>query len=356
MRTNSALAASIWIPIAALALIWALRDVVILIAYAVLLAYALLPPVIAVQRIQFPGRRRMSRRLAAALIMVGLALGVFWMAAVAIPRLTAEAARFASAVPTAASSLLEMLRSEAAQRGSGLDSALDGIRNNAGDWLQRIAGALTNLAGGMFGGMARMLTFALVPLLAFYLLADGNAIEASALRFIPHEPRSAFIRLRGAVDRALRSYVRGQAIVCLVMGVAVGIGLAVIRHPAAMLLGVVVGAAEIIPYVGFAIAAIAVVLAGWTVSPLQALLGIGLYVVVNWAVGTFVTPRVMGRYLEMHPFLVTVSVIAGAQLIGPAGALLALPAAATLQAVVAEMARTPATEMQSTEKEASHAA
>ncbi len=148
--------------------------------------------------------------------------------------------------------------------------------------------------------------------------------------------------MRGAVDRALRSYVRGQAIVCLVMGAAVGAGLATIRHPAALLLGVLVGAAEVIPYVGFTIAAIAIVIAGWTVSPMQGLAGLMVYIVINWAVGTFVTPRVMGRSLEMHPFVVTVTVLAGAQLIGPAGALLALPAAAMLQAVVAERAKTPA--------------
>jgi predicted PurR-regulated permease PerM len=201
----------------------------------------------------------------------------------------------------------------------------------------------------MLGGMARMVTFALVPLLAFYLLSDSSAIEASASRFIPDHSRASFVRLRGAVDRALQSYVRGQAIVCLVMGGAVGIGLAAIRHPAALLLAVLVGAAEIIPYVGFTLAAIAIVLAGWTVSPLQALLGVGLYVVINWAVGTFVTPSVMGRHLEMHPFLVTVSVIAGAQLMGPAGALLALPAAAALQAVVAELARPSAAATASTQ-------
>jgi predicted PurR-regulated permease PerM len=222
----------------------------------------------------------------------------------------------------------------------GVDSVIDGVRSNADEWLQRIAGASSQLIGEVFGGAARMLTLALVPLLAFYLLADGTAIEASALRFIPHGPRSTFARLRGAVDRALRSYVRGQGIVCLVMGSAVGIGLTVIRHPAALFLGVLVGAAEIIPYVGFTVAAIAIVLAGWTVSPLQALSGVGLYIAINWIVGTFVTPRVMGRYLEMHPFLVTVSVLAGSQLLGPAGALLALPAAATFQAVITELAPT----------------
>src|SRR5262249_16736496 len=76
-------------------------------------------------------------------------------------------------------------------------------------------------------------------------------------------------------------------------------------------------------------------------SLLQGALGLGVYIGLNWMIGTFVTPRVMGRYLKLHPFVVTVSVLAGAQLLGPAGALLALPGAAVLQAVMAERARAP---------------
>jgi predicted PurR-regulated permease PerM len=333
--------ASGWLVVAALAMTWALRELVVLVAFAVLLAYGLLPIVKVVQSIRLLGRREMPRKFAAATVMLVLALVVSWSAAVAIPRVVGEAERLASAAPGAARSMVETLRNEAAGRGLDLSPALDIIRNNAGDWLQKVAGALSGAVGAMFGGIARMLTFALVPLLAFYLLADASAVERSLLRFFSGQPRSTIVRLRSAVDRALRSYVRGQGIVCLVMGAVVGAGLAAIRHPAALLLAVLVGAAEVIPYVGFTLAAIAIVIAGWTASPLQGLAGLGVYIVINWAIGTFVTPRLMGRYLEMHPFVVTVSVLAGAQLIGPAGALLALPVAAMLQAVTAELARTP---------------
>jgi predicted PurR-regulated permease PerM len=339
--------ASSWLAVAAAALTWALRDLVVLVAFAVLLAYGLLPIVKAVQSVRLPGRREMPRKLAAAMVMLALALVVTWSAAVAIPRLVAEAERLASVAPGAASSMIETLRTEAAGHGPNVPPVLDSIRDNAGDWMQRVAGALSGAVGAMFGGIARMITFALVPLLAFYLLADAVAVERSLLRFFSGQPRSTIVRLRGAVDRALRSYVRGQAMVCLVMGAIVGIGLAAIGHPAALLLAVLVGAAEIIPYVGFTLASIAIVIAGWTVSPLQGLAGLGVYIIVNWVIGTFVTPRLMARYLEMHPFVVTVSVLAGAQLMGPAGAVLALPAAAVLQAVTAELAQTPAADQDS---------
>ena len=164
----------------------------------------------------------------------------------------------------------------------------------------------------------------------------------SALRFVPEGSRGEITLLGTAVDRALRSYVRGQAIVCLVTGVAVSVALALIHHPVALLLGLLAGAAELIPYVGFMIAATSIGLAGSTVSPLQAVFGLAVYVGLNWLIGTFITPRVMGRYLKMHPFVVTVSVLAGAQLLGAAGALLALPGAAVIQAVIGEYAPAPA--------------
>jgi len=324
-----------------LALLWVLRDVVVLAAFAVVLAYVLLPLANAVQRVPLPGGRRLSRPLAAVVVMATLAVIVSGTAAIALPRLAADAARFAAVVPGAAAGMLDGLRAEVVRHGLAVGPALDGIREHAGDWLARATSALTGLVGGMFGGMSRLVELALVPLLAFYLLADSSAVEASALRFVPESARPTLLTLRGAVERALRSYVRGQAIVCLIMGVVVGAGLAAIHHPAALLLGVLVGTAEILPYVGFAVAAATIALAGWTVSPLQAALGVGLYVAVNWVIGTFVTPRVMGRYLEMHPFVVTLSVLAGAQLIGPAGALLALPFAASLQAAMADLVPQP---------------
>jgi predicted PurR-regulated permease PerM len=173
-------------------------------------------------------------------------------------------------------------------------------------------------------------------------LADSEGVQRSALRFVPQDAGLEIIRLGGAVDRALRSYVRGQAIVCVVTGASVALGLTLLHHPAALLLGLVAGAAEVIPYLGFLITAIAITLAGSSVNALQAALGLMLYVGINWTIGTFVTPRVMGRYLKMHPFVVTVSVLAGALLMGPAGALLALPGAAVLQAVIGELAPAPA--------------
>ena len=336
----SARNALLWVAVVMLVFVWVLRDLVLLVGYSVLLAYALLPVVTVIERPL--GRRgpHLPRGAAAAVVMLGLVTVVGWLLALAVPRLAAQAARFASGAPEALARLVQGMRAYGAAHGlsAWLDPAIEDVRADVSGLLQNLVGTLAGWAARGLGGLGQVLGLALLPLLAFYLLAESAAVQVSALRFVPAGAHSEIVRLGGAVDRALRSYVRGQAIVCLVMGIVTGVALALLGSPVALLLGLLVGFAELVPYVGFLVAAIAIALAGLSVNPIHALVGIAAYVVINWAIGTFVTPRVMGRYLKMHPFIVTVSILAGTQIFGPPGALLALPGAAILQALVGELA------------------
>lgn len=333
----------LWIAAVMVVMVWALRELALLIGYSVLLAYALLPVVNAIERVRDRQGRQLPRGIVAGGVMLALVAVVGWLVALAVPRIGAEAAHFATNVPGVTARIVQDLHAYAAAHGlsAWLDPAIDSARADASGLVENLGGLLAHGAARLFGGIGELLGLALLPLLAFYLLAESSAVRVSALRFVPEEARGEITRLGGAVDLALRSYVRGQATVCLVTGALVGAGLALLHHPAALLLGVLVGFAELIPYLGFMVAAIAIALAGSSVSPLQALLGLAVYIGLNWVIGTFVTPRLMGRYLKMHPFVVTVSVLAGAKLLGPAGALLALPGAAVLQAVIGELAPAP---------------
>jgi predicted PurR-regulated permease PerM len=337
---QSARSVLLWTAAAALVALWALRDLALIVGFAVLLAYALNPVASFLQRARVGRVGPLSRGVASALVMLALVGAAGGLLAFALPHLVAEAGRLAVAAPDAAGRLVAAARNVAAAHGMSpyLEPALDSVRANAATLLQNLGSVLARGASRMLGGLGEVLSLALVPLLAFYLLADAEAVRASALRFVPASARGELQRLGSAVDRALGGYVRGQAAVCLVMGASVGLALVVLKLPFALLLGVLVGLAELIPYVGFAVAAIAIVLTGFSVGPMTALAGAVAYAAINWVVGTFVTPRIMGRYLQMHPFVATVSVLAGAKLFGPAGALLALPAAAVAQAVVAELA------------------
>jgi len=319
---------------------WALRDLLVLVTLALLLAYVLDPVVCAVERLRLPRGLRVPRGLAAGAVMLTLVVALVWLLAIGAPRLAAEFGGFIQRIPETLGRLVVQVRAYGASHGLGeyVDPALDGLRRNAPELLQRGAGTFAGWIGRLFGTLGHLLGLVLLPLLAFYLLAEREAVLESALGFVPEEARER-LRVAGrAVERALRSYVRGQGVVCLIMGATTGVALAVIGFPLAYLLGVVVGVAEIVPYLGFAVAAAAIALTGYGVSPFHAVLGVALYAVINNLIGYIVTPRVMGRHLKLHPFVVTLSVLAGAQLLGPAGVLLALPGAAVAQALITEFA------------------
>jgi predicted PurR-regulated permease PerM len=321
-------------------LVWALPDVVVLVGVSVLLAYALLPVVAVLERVRLGRDRHLARGAAAAAVMLAMVGVVAWLFALAVPRLGAELAQFASLGPGTLRKLIETFDGYAAAHGGGpiLAPALENVRVDVPGLLQDSAGMIAGWAGGLIGGVGSLLGFALVPLLAFYLLSDSVAVRTSALRFVPKELHPRILRLGSAVDRALISYVRGQAVVCLVTGAGVGIVLALVRFPAALLLGLLAGVAQVIPYLGFTVAVVTIALVGLSVDLFHAVLGAAIYAAVDWATGTFITPHVMERFLKLHPFVVTVSVIVGARLLGPAGALLALPGAAVLQALIQEVA------------------
>ena len=326
--------------VVALLLLWGLRDLVVLVGFAVLLAYALDPVVTALGSIR-PRGRGMPRAAAAAVVMLvavvlaGIALA--WI----VPQAGAELVRFVERAPGTATELLARLKDWANANGFAryVDPVTEMLRSNIAN-LGRNAGGLAAAGlGRVFGSLGALLGLAVLPLLSFYLLAEREDVRRSVDRFIPLPYRERAAQLGRGVDRALRSYVRGQATVCLVMGVAVGTALALLRFPFALILGILAGLAEVVPYLGFLSTALAIVLTGFTIDPLHALIGFGTYAVINNLVGMLVTPRVMGRYLEMHPFVVTVSVLAGARLLGPAGVMLALPVAAMVQSVVSELAQ-----------------
>ncbi len=319
-------------------LLWALRSLLMLVAFSVLIAYALEPVVRGIECVRVWRGRPLPRPAAAATVMFAMVIGVAYAIDWAAPRLLAELGAFLKGVPANAERLLDAVHQYAVNHSasSGVDPALDSVRDSLAQGFQGLGGTMLHWAGRMMSGIGQLIGIAVLPLLSYYLMAERDDVKRSLLGFLPASAHPRFHEVLAAVDRALHSYVRGQAIVSIIMGTAVGCALALLGMPAALLLGLIVAIAEVLPYIGFMLAATAIALTGYGVDPLHAVLGLAAYTAINWTIGLLVTPRVMGRHLKMHPFVVTVSVLAGAELLGPPGAMLALPSAAVLQSLVEE--------------------
>jgi len=165
----------------------------------------------------------------------------------------------------------------------------------------------------------------IIPFLTFYMLKDMQLIEKTVLTFVPTQHKRRTIRLVTDIDKALGNYIRGQFIVCVIIGTFAYIGYRLVGAPYPLLLAAIVGLTNIIPYIGPFIGAAPAILLASTESLKMVL----LVILVNFACqileGNVVSPQVVGRSLHMHPLMIIFALLVGGELGGIVGLILAVP-------------------------------
>ncbi|SDN54709.1 Predicted PurR-regulated permease PerM [Paenibacillus sp. yr247] len=210
---------------------------------------------------------------------------------------------------------------------SGFNHSLTKLENS-------ISMAISNYMN-QIGNTINMLFIAfIVPFVAFYILKDFQIIEKTALAIVPREHRKKTIKLLVDIDTALGNYIRGQLLVCLIIGGLAYLGYWLVGMPYALLLASVVAIFNIIPYLGpFFGAAPAIIMAS-TIS-LKMVLFVAL---VNLSVqileGNVISPQVVGRSLHMHPLFIIFALLVGGEVAGIVGLILAVPFFAVLKVII----------------------
>ena len=202
-----------------------------------------------------------------------------------------------------------------------------------GSWSGKIL-----LGVGKSGGVlaAAVLSLFLIPILTFYLLRDWDSFMAHLGALIPDSQRETVFALAKETDTVLGAFLRGQVLVMLALAIIYSLGLSLVGLKFAVAIGVVAGLVSFVPYLGFVFG---IVLAGLTVvlepNPFWNLIGVIVtFTVAQLIEGSFLTPKLVGDRIGLHPVLVIFAVAAGGQLFGFFGILLALPAAAVLSVLI----------------------
>lgn len=203
----------------------------------------------------------------------------------------------------------------------------------AGNW-----GAKVLMSVGKSGGAlaTAVMSLFLIPILTFYLLRDWDHVIAHVSALVPHSQQDTVFELARETDEVLGAFLRGQILVMLALATIYSLGLSLIGVKFALAIGVVAGLVSFVPYLGLVFG---IGLASLTVlaepNALFLLLGIVVvFVVAQLLEGTFLTPKLVGDRIGLHPVIVIFAVAAGGQLFGFFGILLALPAAAVLSVLV----------------------
>jgi predicted PurR-regulated permease PerM len=215
----------------------------------------------------------------------------------------------------------------------GLGAFLARYSDMAGSWGATVLMSLSRSGGAL---AAAVISLFLIPILTFYLLRDWDPILRRMSAIVPTHQRATVISLARETDEVLGAFLRGQIMVMISLAIIYSAGLSFVGLNFAIAIGVVAGLVSFVPYLGFVFG---IGLAGLTVAlepePWLRLAGVvATFSIAQVIEGSFLTPKLVGDRIGLHPVLVIFSIAAGGQLFGFFGILLALPAAAVLSVLV----------------------
>ncbi len=329
-------ASLIWLGLAVIAwlILTLLGPVLTPFVIALVLAYSLAP---AVQKLHLAAKRKIPHLVCVLIVELGflvMAVGVFLLIvpilAKEIPLLQAQLPRVAERLNAALSPLLASVGIKYSLDPASVKTfAVDYLQANASDIWSSVLPSL-KLGGGVIFTLLGLIV--LVPVVLFYLLSDWAKMLTRAQGWIPRTKLPTVKSFIGEADAVLGQYMRGQLLVMIVLAIFYSAGLALWGLDLALPIGVFTGLAMCIPYIGFGIGLILAFLASVLQFDLAqtALILATVYGTGQLLEGFYLTPRLVGERIGLHPLAVIFALLAFGQLFGFIGVLVALPASAVL--------------------------
>jgi len=220
-----------------------------------------------------------------------------------------------------------------------LKSSFSDQFSNAGGFVKGLLRTVTH-SGFVVAGWAANLF--LIPVITFYLLRDWDRLVAYIHDLLPRDIEPTVSLLTKESDEVLGAFLRGQMLVMLALGTIYSIGLKLVGLEFSLLIGMLAGMLSFIPYmglvVGIIVAGVAVMLQ--TQDPMNLLWVGGVFIIAQMIDGTILTPLLVGDRIGLHPVAVIFAVLAGGQLFGFFGILLALPVFAVLAVIMRYLNKT----------------
>ncbi|WP_376695371.1 AI-2E family transporter [Wenzhouxiangella sp. EGI_FJ10305] len=319
-------------------LVWLLGPVLTPFFISILIAYIVNPMVGWLEDM------RMRRDVAVSLVFLLAFLLIVVVLLIVIPVLVREVADFLGRLPgyldAFQKNVLPWIEAQLGVEINLQSFDVERARNLIQEYFSNIAGAAGNVVSVMTQSGGRFLVWVtsmvLVPLVTFYLLRDWRLLMDTLRDILPRNIEPTVVKLTEDCDEALGGFLRGQLMVMISLGLIYAIGLWIVGLNNAIAIGMIAGLVSFVPYLG---AIIGVLLAGVTAViqdfSFLFLLSVGIVFVVGQLIESFVlTPKLVGDRIGLHPVLVIFAVMAGGQLFGFAGVLLALPVAAAGTVIV----------------------
>lgn len=252
---------------------------------------------------------------------------------VLVPKLIREISILAVNIPQYSSEIQNILKSfQDSYMNSGLpESFKDVIDDNIIRFQGMIIELLQSAAEGIIAVFSQLFNIVIVPVISFYMLKDTEYFKSQFILLLPKSKRTRFIMLLRDIDNVFGKYIRGQIIVGSFVGVFTTIALLIIKVKYAFILGIFAGISNIIPYFGPFIGIVPTILLALLDSTGKALYAGGAFILIQQVESGFLTPRIIGKSVGIHPVYVIMALILGGKLLGVLGLILAVPVLAAIK-------------------------
>lgn len=299
------------------------------------LLYYLLNPIV-----DWLEKYKISRTAAISVLFVLIGLLLVWGLAVAIPSIQEQVTSFAQNLPSniqkIESHVTTLLENEQFEqfRPTALEM-LNKVNDQIISYAQKFSSSAVNWASSLISTASQIIVAILImPFILFYLLRDGQQLNAHVTQYLPTQWRSSVSKVLTDVNAQLSNYVRGQVTVAIIVALMFSVMFSLIGLSYPVTLGVMAGFLNLIPYLGSFLAMIPAVILGLIAGPVMLIKVLIVFMVEQTIEGRFVTPLIIGSSLSIHPITILFVLLTAGQMYGVLGVLLGIPIYASIKVVV----------------------
>lgn len=299
------------------------------------LLYYLLNPIV-----DWLEKYKITRTAAISVLFVLIGLLLVWGLAVAIPSIQEQVTSFAQNLPSniqkIESHVTTLLENEQFEqfRPTALEM-LNKVNDQIISYAQKFSSSAVNWASSLISTASQIIVAILImPFILFYLLRDGQQLNAHVTQYLPTKWRSSVSKVLTDVNAQLSNYVRGQVTVAIIVALMFSVMFSLIGLSYPVTLGVMAGFLNLIPYLGSFLAMIPAVILGIIAGPFMLIKVLIVFMVEQTIEGRFVTPLIIGSSLSIHPITILFVLLTAGQMYGVLGVLLGIPIYASIKVVV----------------------
>ena len=292
-------------------------SVVNLIVVSFIISYAIRPI-----RDYFCDRFKLSKRISS-LIIIFLTVALFGaIVYFIVPTIINESRNFGAMLDSIEEYLIDISNKFNLSDLSLFETAYIQINEKVNLFLSSLS---NNLIENIVAILENLVGFAIVPVVSYYFLSDGERIYNKLLLIFPTDKRILIRKINNNIDKVLSRYIVSQLVLSAIIGILTFILLIILRIKSPLMLSILNAIANIIPYFGPIIGGAPIVFIALVQSPSKALLALIGAFIIQQIEGDLLGPKITGVSINLHPILIIILLILGGKIAGIAGMILAVP-------------------------------